>query len=40
MAELRLWKREYMQLLDLADVKQAQDARASFLKFAAVKVKD
>ena len=24
MAELRLWKRDYMQLLDLADVRQAQ----------------
>ncbi len=40
MAELRLWKRDYMQLLDLADVKQAQDVRSSFLKFVAVKVKD
>lgn len=40
MAELRLWKREYMQLLDLADVKQAQDAKSSFMKFVAVKVKD
>jgi protein KTI12 len=38
MAELRLWKREYLQLMDLADVKQTQNVKTSFLKFCSVKV--
>jgi len=38
MAELRLWKRDYMNLLDLADVKRPEDAKASFLKYVAVKL--
>jgi hypothetical protein len=36
--ELRLWKREYMNLLDLADVKRPEDAKASFFKYVSVKI--
>ncbi len=38
LAELRLWRREYMNLLDLADVKKPEDVRKSFRNYIDVKM--
>ena len=37
MGELRLWKRDYLQLSDLADIGKSQNVQKSFLSFCAVK---